>query len=417
MIYATFKEVTLNKNREINDVLVLCSVNPGENVKEKEVIKESIKEGDRLPKLRKFPIRAWHQSISAKLILSYLIIMIVTSGIFTVIGILEENYLGIKKQTILTFLIIAIVSIIITSLLSYYISLKITTPIHKLVAASRELANGNLNSKVEIATNDEIGELAVAFNIMATTLSEREEKLKEQAKNMVMESERLAIIGQLAANVAHELNNPLVGIITYSNLLLEETPVTDHSTEFLNKIVIQANRCKDIVRGLLDFSRTPKADKTLFNINNVVEQCISLLENQALFLNIKTNLDLGDLPMIIIDPSQIERVFMNIIINAAESMNGYGLLDIVSRFDSDESSVEIQVKDTGTGITDENIEKVFDPFFTTKGAGHGVGLGLAISYGIIREHGGTITVKSKIGIGTTFIVRLPVTIHGKMRYR
>jgi two-component system NtrC family sensor kinase len=413
MIYATFEKGSLKHIREFIDVIGISSGNPGEDVKEKDLKNEV----ERQPNLRKFFTTFWHLSISAKLILSYLIIMIVTSGIFMLAGILEENYLVINKQTILPFLLIVITSILVTSLLSYFISLKITTPIHKLVAASRELANGNLNSKVDISSNDEIGELAVAFNLMATTLSEREEKLKELAKNMVMESERLAIIGQLAANVAHELNNPLVGIITYSNLLLEDTPVTDHSTEFLNKIVIQANRCKDIVRGLLDFSRTPKADKTLFNINNVLKQCISLLENQVLFLNIKTNLDLGDLPMIIIDPSQIERVFMNIIINAAEAMNGNGHLDIISRFDSDESSVEIQVKDTGTGITDENIEKVFDPFFTTKGAGHGVGLGLAISYGIIREHGGTITVKSKIGIGTKFIVRLPVTIHGKMRYR
>lgn len=333
------------------------------------------------------------------------------------VGILEQKFLDIKSQTILAFLSIALVGVIVSSFIAFFISQKITVPIKKLVVASRDIAQGNLSLKVDVTSNDELGELASAFNTMSTTLIQREEKLKEFTKSKIMESEKLAIVGQLAANVAHELNNPLVGIITYSHLLLEETPASDHSTEFLNKIVIQANRCKDIVRGLLDFSRQRKPDKTLFNINNLLKQCISLLENQALFHNIKIIEDLSDLPMIIIDPSQIERVFMNIILNAAEAMDGNGELRISSKFDPDESFVEIQVMDTGPGISEENLEKIFDPFFTTKEAGHGVGLGLAISYGIIREHNGTITVKSSLGVGTIFTVRLPVSIHGNMRYR
>lgn len=333
------------------------------------------------------------------------------------VGILEQKYSDIQKQTILAFLFIALVGVIISTLISYLISQKITVPIKKLVVASRDIAQGNLNPYVNINSNDELGELVSAFNTMALNLNEREEKLKEFTKNKIMESERLAIIGQLAANVAHELNNPLVGIITYSHLLLEETPASDHSIEFLNKIVIQANRCKDIIRGLLDFSRQRQPDKTLLNINNVLRQCISLLENQALFHNIKVNLSLSELPMVIIDPSQIERVFMNIILNAAEAMEGNGKLDIVTSLDSNDGFAEIQIKDSGPGITEENLEKIFDPFFTTKEAGHGVGLGLAISYGIVREHKGTITVKSKLSEGTTFIIRLPVSIHGNMRFQ
>jgi len=333
------------------------------------------------------------------------------------VGILEQKYSDLQKQTSLAFLLIALVGVLISTLISYYISQKITTPIKKLVIASREIAQGNLNPHVTIKSDDELGELVSAFNTMATTLNEREEKLKEFAKNKIMESERLAIIGQLAANVAHELNNPLVGIITYSHLLLEDAPVDDHSIDFLNKIVIQANRCKDIVRGLLDFSRQRQPDKTLLNINNVLQRCISLLENQAQFQNIKINMSLSDLPMVIIDPSQIERVFMNIILNAAEAMEGNGKLEIITSLDIDEGFVEIQIKDSGAGITEENLEKIFDPFFTTKEAGHGVGLGLAISYGIVREHKGTITVKSQLGVGTTFIIRLPVSVHGNMRFQ
>lgn len=332
------------------------------------------------------------------------------------VGILEQKYLDIKSQTIIAYLSIAIIGLLLSTIISILISQKITIPIKKLVAASRDIAQGDLNPIVEITSHDELGELAVAFNTMSNTLKQREEKLKEFTKNKIMESEKLAIIGQLAANVAHELNNPLVGITTYSHLLLEETPVSNNATEFLNKIVIQANRCKEIVRGLLDFARQRKPDKTLINLNNVINQCISLLENQALFHNIQIQLNLAELPMIIIDPSQVERVFMNIILNAAEAMNGNGKLSITSSYDTAESMVEVQVTDTGPGISEENLEKIFDPFFTTKDVGHGVGLGLAISYGIIREHNGTTTVKSTLGKGTTFTVRLPVSVQGNMRF-
>jgi two-component system NtrC family sensor kinase len=333
------------------------------------------------------------------------------------VGILEQKYLDIKNQTVLAFLSIALVGVIVSTFISYLISNKITGPVKQLVLASREIAQGKLTPKVEVNSKDELGELASAFNTMSTTLSEREAKLKEFTKSKIMESEKLAIVGQLAANVAHELNNPLVGIITYSHLLLEEKHVNQQTTEFLNKIVIQANRCKDIVRGLLDFSRQRKPDKTLFNINILLRQCIALLENQAIFHNIKILEDLNEVPMVIIDPSQIERVFMNIILNAAEAMDGNGQLNISTKFDPEESSVEIQVTDSGTGISEENLEKIFDPFFTTKEAGHGVGLGLAISYGIIREHNGNVFVKSNLGKGTTFTVRLPVSVRGNMRYQ
>jgi len=332
------------------------------------------------------------------------------------VGSLEQEYSDIRKHTIIAFVAIALIGIIVSTIISNLISQKITTPIKQLVNASRDIAQGNLNPKMEVTSHDELGELAIAFNTMSNRLMEREEKLKEFTKSKIMESEKLAIVGQLAANVAHELNNPLVGIITYSHLLLEETPTSENATEFLNKIVIQANRCKDIVRGLLDFARQRKPDRTLFNINNLLKQCISLLENQVIFHNIKIILDLEEVPMVILDPSQVERVFMNIILNAAEAMDGKGELNISSRFDSDEGMVEVQVRDTGPGISEENLEQIFDPFFTTKDVGHGVGLGLAISYGIIREHNGTTTVKSKIGEGTTFTVRLPVSIHGNMRF-
>ena len=225
-----------------------------------------------------------------------------------------------------------------------------------------------------------------------------------------MESERLALIGQLSANVAHELNNPLTGIVTYSHLLLEELPQDDLSRDFLEKIVIQANRSKEIIRGLLDFSRQRKPDKTLCDVNTVLKGCVSLLEKQALFHNIQIISNLDDqLPLTVIDPSQIERVFINLIVNAADAMDGTGKLDLTTRSIRLTIASKWNSRHTGHGIPKENLEKIFDPFFTTKDTGHGVGLGLAISFGIIKEHNGTISVESEIGKGTTFIVRLPVT--------
>jgi two-component system NtrC family sensor kinase len=326
------------------------------------------------------------------------------------VGVLEQKYIDIRNQAVLAFLLISILVVLFSIGLSYLLSRSISVPVHKLVVASKELASGNLEAKVEKTSNDEIGLLADAYNSMANALRERDEQLKEFTRRKFMESERLALIGQLAANVAHELNNPLQGIVTYSHLLLERNSLDDPTKQSLQKIVVQANRSRDIIRGLLDFSRQRKPDKTLCNINNLLKESLSFFENQALMHNIQVNTQLfNDLPSIVLDPSQVQRVFINMIVNAAEAMNGNGQLSIVTIHDKTKNCIEITFSDTGTGISEENLEKIFDPFFTTKETGHGVGLGLAISYGIIKEHGGTVSVESEVGKGTTFIVRLPIT--------
>ena len=325
------------------------------------------------------------------------------------VGVLEQKYLDIRNQTIITFMGITLAGALVSLIVSYFIARNFVIPINKLVSASQEVAQGNLDARVEIKTNDEIQYLAESFNTMASALKKRDEQLKNFATQKIMESERLALIGQLSANVAHELNNPLQGIVTYSHLLLEDMTCNDSTTDSVEKIVVQANRCRDIIRGLLDFSRQRKPDKTLCNINNVINQCTSFLENQALFHNIEIIKDLQeDIPMIVIDPSQIERVFINLIINAAEAMEGNGQLKLSTQYEPFDNVVVVKVSDTGQGISEENIDKIFDPFFTTKDVGHGTGLGLAISYGIIKGHKGTISVKSEVGKGTTFTVKLPV---------
>lgn len=327
------------------------------------------------------------------------------------VGILEQKYTDIKYQAILVFSGITLTGVALSIIIALLISRSISSSIKGLATASKQLASGNLEAKVTNISNDELGELAKTFNYMATALKERDDQLKEYAKKKIMKSERLAIIGQLSANVAHELNNPLQGIVTYSYLLLEEETCTAEAKENLQKIVVQANRCRDIIRGLLDFSRQKKPDKMLCDVNALLQGCISLVEKQALFHNIKVVLKLEENPpLVILDPSQVERVFLNLIINAAEAMDGVGTLTLTTRHNRKKKTVEIKVQDTGHGISKENIGKVFDPFFTTKETGHGVGLGLAISYGIVKEHNGTIIVESELEKGTTFIVSFPLKI-------
>lgn len=327
------------------------------------------------------------------------------------VGILKQKYDDIRDRTLLIFVGITLAGAVFSTTIALLISRNISVPIRKLVAASKQLADGDLEAKVEPGSGDELGKLAYHFNQMAAALKERDERLKEFTKRKIMESERLAIIGQLAANVAHELNNPLQGIVTYSGLLLEKEICDEPARQNLQKIAIQANRCREIIRGLLDFSRQKKPDKTLSSVNALLRGCISLVENQALFHNIQVVQNLDEhLPMIVIDPSQIERVFLNLIINAAEAMDGTGRLTLTTRLNPDANSIEIEMKDTGHGITEENLERIFDPFFTTKETGHGVGLGLAISYGIIKEHKGEVLVESELGKGATFIVSLPVLV-------
>jgi len=329
------------------------------------------------------------------------------------VGVLEQKYNDIEREMVFTFLAISIAGTLFSIGMSYFIAQRILVPISKLVSASKDVAEGNLDTKVEIDTNDELETLSDSFNAMAASLKRRDDQLKDFTTKKIMESERLALVGHLSANVAHELNNPLQGIVTFSHLLLEEEETRDSTRDSLSIIVGQANRCRDIIRGLLDFARQRKPDKTYCNVNAVLGECLSLIGNQSLFHNIKITRDFqADLPLAIIDPSQIERVFINLIINAAEAMDGVGNLTLSTRFNEDIDFIEIEVADTGQGIREEDMGQIFDPFFTTKDVGHGTGLGLAISYGIVKSHRGTISAKSKVGEGTTFFVGLPIKANG-----
>jgi len=332
------------------------------------------------------------------------------------VGIIEQKFLDTKSQMINAFVSITVFVAIITTIVSYIISRQIVFPINTFATATKDIAEGNFDVRVEYDLKDELGELAETINHMAEALKDRDDKIKEFTKSRIIASERLALVGQLSANVAHELNNPLTGIVTYAHLLLEKMDNENTSIDHVQKIVVQADRCKEIIRGLLDFSRQRQPNKTLCDINSILQNCISLVENQALFHNITVNKVLAaDLPLAVLDPSQMERVFINLIINAAEAMDGNGYLTMKSRLNQATQSIEIDFIDSGHGIDEENLNKIFDPFFTTKEVGHGTGLGLAISFGIVKKHQGNITVKSVLSKGSTFRVHLPVTEMERVR--
>jgi PAS domain S-box-containing protein len=224
----------------------------------------------------------------------------------------------------------------------------------------------------------------------------------------LVQSEKMRSLGRMAAGVAHEVNNPLGGIVIYSHLVLEDTAADDPRRENLEKIVKEATRCGGIVKGLLGFARPQVEADQLMNPGRALTDTLSVLKGQAIFHNIDIDCEIDpELPSIPGDASQIQQAFMNIMLNAADAMEGKGTLTMSAKVEKATGSIVVSFADTGPGIKPEHIERLYEPFFTTKPPGKGVGLGLAITYGIIEQHGGTIEVRSRPGEGTKFEVRLP----------
>ncbi len=234
-----------------------------------------------------------------------------------------------------------------------------------------------------------------------------------KAKRAMIQSEKLASLGRMASGIAHEINNPLTGVLAYSSIMKEDMKGSGYE-EDLDVIINETLRCRKIVKGLLDFARNTSVDKIAANINDVIRETVSILEKHMTFQNIRMRTDLSEeIPMTEVDVSQMRSVFNNLAENAAHAMPSGGDLNISTKLDDDGQNMIITIADTGTGIKEEHITKIFDPFFTTKEAGKGTGLGLAVIYGIIEQHHGAIEVSSAPGRGAVFTVTLPVG--GKIR--
>jgi len=340
------------------------------------------------------------------------------------VGMLEKPYVDLRNRVMGTFAVLAGLCTFFLLTLLAFIAANITRPLGVMVEATDKIAKGDLDHRVDIDRRDEIGQLAGSFNRMTEDLKRAnegltqwgrvlEKRVEERARELqtmqaaLIQSEKLASLGKMAAGVAHEINNPLTSILIQTHLLLETCEPGNPSLENLTLIADETSRCAEIVKGLLEFARMTPAQPTKADVNDIVERSIQLLEKQASVRNIKIvkALDLS-LPSIDLDKNKMQQVFSNLIINACDAMAGGGTLTITSRLGPDRRQIEILFADTGMGIPEENIHKLFDPFFTTKSAG--TGLGLAVSYGIIQQRGGKIGVRSEVGQGSVFIVILPL---------
>jgi two-component system NtrC family sensor kinase len=316
---------------------------------------------------------------------------------------------------------IAFVSVVLAGIIAVPISRFITRPITELAEANRRLTQGDMTVRVEPFGRGELAVLGRTFNTMVETLQETQQKLMSAFNNMaetlketeqeLLHTEKLASMGQLAAGVAHELNNPLGTILLYSNVVYKEIPEDDGHREDLKMVIRETERCKVIVRNLLDFARQNEVLARPTNLNALLTRLAHEQESRLTQENVRIVLDLSpEVFTIQADQLQLQQVFINLFDNAVEAMEpkGGGNLTISTRLAPFGQGVHVVVADTGIGIAEENRSRLFTPFFTTKPVGKGTGLGLAIVYGIVKMHQGQIQVKSEEGKGSTFTITLPL---------
>jgi len=301
-------------------------------------------------------------------------------------------------------ILLTAVTIFSTSLIIVFLFHRLVAkPVEELLAAMKTVATGNLDYRIKVKRNDELGELGRSFNRMTGKLAE--------TQNQLYQSNKLASVGRLAAGIAHEINNPLTGVLTFSSLLLKNADEDPELKEDLETIVGETKRCRQIVKGLLDFSRQVPPHKSNRDFNDIVERALGIVDHQLVVNNIRVTKTLAeDLPAVRVDPNQMAQVLINLLVNAADAIGPDGGEIFVSTDTKEVDGrlfVETKVADDGFGIQEEEQSKIFEPFFTTK-EGKGTGLGLAVVWGIVNEHDGSITVSSRLNRGATFTVLLPV---------
>ncbi len=352
-----------------------------------------------------------------------------------VLGLLETEFstttvdAAIERNRLAIILYGASFIFVISISLCIILYIFVSKPVALLEEGMKRLGKGDLDYAIPIQSKDEMGLLARTFNSMSKDIKAYRENMENWTKTLEEEvrkktaeimktqeqmiaSEKLASLGRMAAGVAHELNSPLTGIVTFAHLMLKRTPPGNKlDREDLEVIIEQAERCSKIIKGLLGFSRSIASEKTEMDVNETLRHTLDMVQNQAKFHNIKIIKEIdSSLPPIAGDASQLEQVFLNLLINAADAMNDRGTINIATRTISEDAEgyIEIEFTDTGPGISEDYIGKIFEPFFTTKPVGKGTGLGLAVSHGIVKKHGGYIHVESRPGKGASFFVRLPV---------
>ena len=337
----------------------------------------------------------------------------------------EKPYLAVRTDMMLTFLVVAAAGVLIVLGLTYLITRSMIHPLEEIVVASNRIAAGDLDHNVNVRSSDEIGDLGRSFNKMVASLKTMkleleewgrtlEEKVGKRTEELVTvqaqmaQSAKMASLGRLAAGVAHEINNPLGGILTFSMLALEDCDDEHPMRQNLEIIVKQTLRCRETVKGLLDFARQSSQAASKTDINAVIDKTLSLLEGQSIFQNIKTIRRLEtNLPPAFIDAGQLQQIVVNIVLNAVDAMEESGTLSVETLPALERKQVLLRISDTGKGIPNDILPYIFEPFFTTKKVGKGTGLGLSIVHGIVTRAGGKVEVQSSPK-GATFTVRLAI---------
>ena len=327
---------------------------------------------------------------------------------------------------------IGLISLFIVLFTRYFVA----RPLLELVGSAQAISQMNLDRPVQVTDgSDEISHLARAFEVMRESLKSAhgeitrftqtlEDKVEERSRQLqaaqqkLQHNDRLASLGTLAASVAHEINNPIAGVLNLSMLmqriLKDDGIPTGRVPEFrryLAQVTHETSRVGHIVSDLLSFSRRGKPQRSAADLNRLVKTTVSLVDHKLKLANIQLDLQLAEnLPSVHCDGGQIQQVVLNLVLNASESMqsHGSGTVTVKTWPGEDGNSVKLSVSDTGEGIPADILPRIFDPFFTTKPDGKGVGLGLAVSYGIVQAHGGDIEAKSQVGVGTVFTMTLPL---------
>jgi two-component system NtrC family sensor kinase len=321
---------------------------------------------------------------------------------------------GLPSTTIL--LTVGLLGIALSTVTVWFLVGRVTRPLRQLRDNAEAVARGDYSQRIEVAAHDECGELAEAFQRMTENIKVSHEQLEaavqtlRTTQNQLIQSEKLAGIGEFVAGVAHELNNPLTSVMGFAELL-QQADMPEQSRRYLDVIFKSAKRCQKIVASLLSFARRHAPERKVVCVNEIVESAVEILNYQMRTSNIEVITELDpNLPATEVDSHQMQQVFLNIINNARQAIEANqsaGWLRITT--ESTDNRVRIIFQDNGPGIPVENLTKIFNPFFTTKEVGKGTGLGLSLCYGIVSEHGGTIAPYSQEGEGATFVIELPVS--------
>ncbi len=360
------------------------------------------------------------------------------------VGLLERPYTAIRDYVTLAFAVIALLCFALIVVVTYFLTRSMVRPLEEMVAVSNEIAAGDLDRRVRVAGQSEFALLSRSFNAMLDRIGEMNTQLEQWAETLerkvqdrteqlaktqavMARQQHLASIGQLAAGVAHEINNPLTGVLTFAHLLRDKENMDEQDKEDLDVIINETIRAGEIVSSLLDFARERTSKREPLAVNEVIQQTMRLMRSQKPLkrVSIEEHLD-GDLPKVNGDKNQLEQVLLNLSLNACEAMPDGGTLTI--RTLAQDGNVLVKVTDTGHGIKKEHLDrifepffstkpvgkgtglglsKLFDPFFTTMPVGKGTGLGLSVSYAIVQQHGGSLEVDRVEGAGTTFTIVLP----------